>query len=116
MGWCGTIKGGEDLLFDSAVFRRRLDNEVSVPGRLIQRCCRRQPPERLLPLLFCQRSLLELAVEIAPDRCHAALDKFCLKIIEDNVEAILREDMRNAVSHRTCADHCHVSKIHVHVC
>ena len=104
-GWgAELVKLAEEILLDGVILCRRLNDKIGLLASLLQ--VKRWPDscKNFVLLRLLERSLFDLAIEIGSYRKEGAIQKALLKIVQENGEPVLCEDMRNTVSHRSGTD------------
>ena len=96
--------GGEDLPLDLLLLGRRLDDEVAV-AEVVVLLRRTDALERRLAVLFADALAGDLPRHVAVDGRDPGLEAVGVDIVELDVEAGERADMRDAAAHLSRADH-----------
>ena len=95
---------GENLALDVFLLGRRLDHEIAV-AELVERLGRRDARERRLAVLLGDQLARDLPRQVAVDGGEPGIDAVGRDVVEQDVDAGERADMRDAVAHLTGADH-----------
>src|ERR1044072_5618597 len=80
---------------------------VEIRARTPARCASagRNPCQDSRPLRVAHRALLDLALQILLDRLESAAERILGDVDQHRIPSVLREDVRDAVAHRTGAHH-----------
>ena len=95
---------GEDLSLDLFLLGRRFDHQIAF-AEIVEAFRRRDLAERGLTVLLGNALARDLPRHISVDGRDAGLDPVDRNIVEPDVEAGQRADMRDAAAHLPCTDH-----------
>ena len=104
----------KDLALDLLVFRGGFDDQIAF-GQVVKVFTGADPVQGSNALLFGDDRLINLARHIAIDRRQTRVDLVDGDVIQHDVVAGERTDMRNAVAHLPGADNTDFSDIETHV-